>query len=342
MNFLQDSIDLFKGRKASHMGAHQYVPHAGKRNGKPTSGDKLWAETEAQHNISAKAMFNEETVLLRQAASEIHHFLPQGLPVVDLGPGTVQAFKNKVLPLIQALQSEQYIPVDESIVFLQDLFRMEGIKGHYSIRPLIDNFFENESPYHEGSALVCSFGSTISNIESPIGDELPEESLIQGLYRLALAASDGALLVAFDSNQNGEAIQEYYRLHALFQLNIFDRMAVDLPMKDFDPLAFDYEPVWIPSSGQLAHTAIVTRDIAFEIDGQPITLTKGQKLHLKNSYKFTPTFFEKACHALQLDILRVWGDSSNSKVYLLKLPPYAASLTIAHQFHHQHETRAVA
>lgn len=325
MNFLQDSIDLFKGRKTSHMGAHQYVPHTGMRHGKSTSGDKLWAETEAQHNVSSKAMFNAETVLLRQAASKINQFIPQGLPVVDLGPGTVQAFRNKVLPLMQAIRSEKYIPVDESIVFLQDLFHEEKVRNHYSIRPLIDNFFENESPYHDGSALVCSFGSTISNIENAISNDLPEESLIKGLYRLASAANDGALLVAFDSNQNGESIKDYYRLHALFQLNIFDRMAVELSMKDFDALVFDYEPVWIPASGQLAHTAIATRNTDFEIGGNSIHLEKGQRLHLKNSYKFQTAFFEQACHALQLDILRVWEDDSTSKVYLLRLPPYAAS-----------------
>ncbi len=341
MNFLQDSLDLFEGRKTSHMGAHQYVPHAGKRNGKPTSGDRLWAETEEQHNVSSKAMFNAETVLLRQAASKISQFIPQGLPVVDLGPGTVQAFRNKVQPLMQAIQSEQYIPVDESIVFLQDLFHSKDIKEKYSVRPMIDNFFENESPYHEGSALVCSFGSTISNIENPMSGNLPEEALIKGLYRMALAANDGALLVAFDSNQNGENIKEYYRLHALFQLNIFDRMAVELPMKNFDALAFDYEPIWIPASSQLAHTAIVTRNTDFEIGDKSIHLEKGQRLHLKNSYKFETAFFEKACRALQLDILRVWEDDSTSKVYLLRLPTYAASKTLVIPSH-SHTERAVA
>lgn len=323
MNFLQDSIALFEGRETSHMGAYQYAPHAGQRNGRATSGDKLWAEIETQHNVSSKAMFNAETVLLRQAASEIATFVPTGIPVIDLGPGTVRAFRNKVLPLMQALQSPQYVPVDESIAFLQDLFHAEDIKQHYNFRPLIDNFFENESPYHEGEALVCSFGATVSNIENPMSPDLPEKALIKGLKRLAAAAPRGAMMIAFDSNQDGEAIKTYYRMHALFQLNIFDRMKVELPVEDFDPLAFDYDPVWIPESGQLAHTVLATKDMTFQIADRTIHLAAGQRLHLKNSYKFTMAFFEKACAALGLDIVHIWQDESNSKVYLLKLPARA-------------------
>lgn len=328
MRFLQDSIDLFKGAKTSHMGVHQYVPHMGARYGKPTSGDKLWAETEALHNISAGAMFNSETVLLRQAALEIETYLPLGLPVVDLGPGTVQAFRNKVLPLMQALKSEQYIAVDESVVFLRDLIQAKDVRENYRVLPLIDNFFESKLPYHDGAALVCSFGSTISNIENPVSQNLPEEALTKGLSHLASAANNGALLVAFDSNQDGESIKDYYQLHALFQLNIFDRMAVELPMKNFDPLAFDYEPVWISSSGQLAHMAVVNCDMKFWIAEEEINLEKGQKLHLKNSYKFLPNFFEKACCRLGLDVMKTWEDSSKSKIYLLRLPPIATSQVI--------------
>lgn len=302
------------------MGTHQYAPHLGQRNGTPTSGDILWTAIETLHNASSKAMFNAETALLKRVAADIGEFLPLGLPVIDLGPGTVQAFRSKVLPLLQTLRSERYIPVDESVAFLRDLSYAQETVGNCSIHPKTDDFFCNDRPYHEGSALVCSFGSTISNIENPMSDVLPEGALLKGLYHLATAAKGGALLISFDSNQDGKSIKDYYQLHALFQLNIFDRMAVEFSMKHFNPLAFDYEPVWIPASGQLAHTAVVTTDMAFEIDEHRIHLQKGQRLHMKNSYKFFPPFFEKACDTLQLEILRVWENDSTSKVYLLKIP----------------------
>jgi uncharacterized SAM-dependent methyltransferase len=323
--FLQDSIDLFKGTKTSHMGPHQYVPHNGMRKGKPTSGDRLWAETETRHNVSSEAMFNAETTLLRQAATEIGDYLPIGLPVVDLGPGTVQAFRNKVLPLMRSLRSGRYIPVDESIGFLQDLMGAEDIKGKFEIHPLIDDFFVGTRRYSDEMSLVCSFGSIISNIENPISEELPEKSLAAGLVHLAAATNHGALLIAFDSSQDGESIKAYYQLHTLFQLNIFDRMAVELPLQNFDPLAFDYEPFWIPSSGQLAHMAVVNKDISFQIGEERISLKRGQRLHLKNSYKFTNEFFEKICLMSGFEIMKLWENTSKSKAYLLKLPPHLKS-----------------
>ncbi len=325
MRFLQDSIALFEGTRTSHMGAHQYVPHAGARHGKATSGDRLWAETEKRHSKFSSAMFNSEVALLKQAAADIRQFLPSGLPVVDLGPGTIQAFRNKVLPFMQALDSKRYIPVDESISFLRDLLYADDVRKAYAVSPLIDDFFENAFPYDEEAALVCSFGSTISNVEGPISEAPPEETLINGLRHLVSAANGGALLVAFDSSQNGQSIKNYYKLHALFQLNIFDRMAVELPMKDFDPLAFDYEPLWVPASGQLAHMAVVKKNMTFEIDGRRVFLEKGRKLHLKNSYKFSTELFNKACRALRLNILRVWENETDSKVYLLEIPSYAAN-----------------
>ena len=130
------------------------------------------------------------------------------------------------------------------------------------------------------------------------------------------------MLIGFDSDQNGEQIKAYFRKHALFQLNIFDRMVAELSIKgDFDPKAFSYEPEWIASSGQLVHTAIVNRDMAFKINETPIVLTKRQKLHIKNSYKFTPDFFEKCCEIVGLHVVYAWGDSSSAKVYLLRIEP---------------------
>ena len=322
MTFLQDSIDLFAGARGSHMGSHQYVPHKGVRLGKPTSGDLLWAEAEAQRITANGSMLNSEAILLQAVAKEIGDYLPHGLTVIDLGPGTVQAFKSKVLPLIQALQSNVYIPVDESTGFLREITNAKDLEKNLQIRPIVDNFFDSNLNYCDGKALVCSFGATISNIENPVSDTLPEAALVQGLLHLAAAAHQGALLVAFDSNQNGEAVKAYYKQHGVFQTNIFDRMAVELPVKNFDALAFDYEPLWIPASGQLAHMAVVNRDIDFSIGGKDISLKKEQRLHLKNSYKFTPEFFERACRIAGLKTIRAWADNSNSKAYLLELPPH--------------------
>jgi uncharacterized SAM-dependent methyltransferase len=223
---------------------------------------------------------------------------------------------------VHALQSKECVLIDESIAFLRQIAETESLGKNIKIRPVVDDFFENDTAYLEEQALVCSFGSTISNIINPISGTLPQEALVGSLSKLAHAANKGWMLVGFDSDQDGDRIKDYFRKHALFQLNVFDRMACELPIAgDFDPKAFSYEPEWIASSGQLAHVAIVNKDMQFNIGGTDISLRENQRLHIKNSYKFTTGFFEDCCRAAGLDVVRNWSNNSCAKVYLLKIQP---------------------
>lgn len=323
MTFLNDSIDLFSGAACSHMGPYQYDSHAGMRNGCSTSGALLWAKAEAERATATGNMVNAETNLLKTIANEISRYVPVNTPVVELGPGTITAFRNKTLSLIRVLNSPQCILVDESVAFLKQIYSATDLAG-LKFKPYIDNFLRNEDVYFEERALVCSFGSTISNIINPFSQEPPEESLTESLATMARAAYDGWLLIGVDTDQDGESIKAYFGKHGLFQLNVFDRMSVELPMEGFDPTAFDYEPLWLGSSGQLAHMAVVNRNIDFSLNGQRFSLKKNAKLHIKNSYKFKPEFFEQCCTNAGLEIINTWSDDSPARVYLLKLFPQEA------------------
>lgn len=225
------------------------------------------------------------------------------------------------MPIIRELESKHCTLVDESIAFLKQIVGSALTKG-IKIEPIVDDFFANEDAYLDGQALICSFGSTISNIVNPVSAELPQEALVDSLSKMALAANKGWMLIGFDSDHDGERIKNYFKKHALFQLNIFDRMVAELPIKgDFDPKAFTYKPEWVAASGQLAHIAIVNRDINFHVGKTPISLKKGQRLHIKNSYKFTPAFFECCCKLAGLEVVKAWSDDSSAKVYLLKILP---------------------
>lgn len=304
------------------MGADQYVEHKGMRGGRPTSGTLLWGQAEAERNRAAGNMVNAETNLLHKVADDIGKEVPHGITIVELGPGTATAFRNKTLPIVDRLESTTCILVDENIAFLEQIAAADGLRPDLHIKPVIDDFFVNETAYSEEPALVCSFGSTISNIVNPVSDLPPKAALVDSLAKLAHATSDGWLLIGFDSDQDGERIKSYFKKHALFQLNVFDRMAAELPITgNFDPEAFDYEPEWIVTSGQLAHMAIVSKDMKFRIGATEVELKKGQKLHIKNSYKFTPKFFEDCCKLAGLEMVKTWSDDSPAKIYLLKIQP---------------------
>jgi uncharacterized SAM-dependent methyltransferase len=302
------------------MGPEQYVAHKGTRDGKSTSGALLWALAEEERASAKGNMVNAETNLLRKVAEEIGNDVPDGIAVIELGPGTAAAFKNKTLPIIEKLQSDICVLVDESKAFLDQISSTEGLPHRIQIKSVIDDFFENDLAYFPEEALVCSFGSTVSNILNPISALPPRVALVDSLSKLAHAANNGWMLVGFDSDKDGERIKTYFRQHSLFQLNVFDRMACELPIQgDFDPKAFSYKPEWIAASGQLAHIAVVGKDMKFSIAGQHFFLNKDRELHIKNSYKFAPKFFENCCLEAGLEVLRVWSDDSSAKIYLLKI-----------------------
>jgi hypothetical protein len=52
-----------------------------------------------------------------------------------------------------------------------------------------------------------------------------------------------------------------------------------------------------------------------------ISLHKGQRLHMKNAYKYRPEFFENCCERIGLQVIRARADSSSAKIYLLKKLP---------------------
>lgn len=320
MSFIQSSIDLFLQNKRSHMGQYQFAAHSGMRGHILTSGAKLWSEAEAIRYADSKNMVRAEVNLLHIVAKEIRDFVPQGTPVVELGPGTAIAFENKTYPIIQATNSQECTIVDDSSEFLKQIIEKSSKLSPLNIKPVRDNFFENSFPYLDKQALVCSFGSTISNIVHHVSKELPEESLASSLSKMASAANEGWFLIGFDSDNEGNRIKSYFNKHALFQLNIFDRMAVELPIcGDFDPSSIRYEPVWIESSQQLAHMAVTSRQMKFSINNTNIILEKEQYLHIKNSYKFSTGLFEKCCKKAGLRVIRHWSSETFPvQIYLLR------------------------
>lgn len=330
MSFLRGSLDFLTGKRSSHMGTYQYVDHAGMRGNVSMSGAKLWAEIEASElKASGSNLMSSDERLMQHVSSEIHAYLPEGLPVLEMGPGTVSAFGKKMLRVLMALRSIHYICVDESSAFLRELAMSPALAG-FKVVPILDDFFEGRQCYFEEEdrpALVCLLGGTIGNMPSPVSDRRPKEALVNHLSLLAQRIHDGWLLVSYDANHDGEGIKEYYSHHTLFHLNVFDRMAVELPLEgDFDPCAFDYEPLWIPSSGQAAHMAVVLRDMTFSLGGRKIELKQGQRLHLKNSFKFPPAFFASCCAQAGLDVVKTWTDPSQTSVCLLRKRPQAMAL----------------
>lgn len=295
------------------MGVHQYSDHAGMRGGRSMSGARLWAEAEAQREVEYSLgdpnKLGAELVLLGEVAQSLRTYVPVGTDVIELGPGTLRAFKKKTMPLLRALDSKNCYIVDKSAAFLHDI-KIGITRDKVSIHSIEADFFQdgNKALLSEHPALACAFGGIISNLVAPLCNSLPTEVLVSTLQNFVKTISEGWILVAFDSSNDRDEITTYYEKHALFQLNIFDRMLVELPMAgDFDPSVFIYQTEWRPTSRQLAHLAVAARNMEFKLGEESFFLQQGQKLHLKNSYKFAPDFFESCCTAAGLKLTARWS-----------------------------------
>lgn len=321
-DFLRDSLALFEGRRVAHMGPHQYADHAGRRAGISMAGARLWtqaeAEREAAHQSGLANKHGAELDLLAMVAGDLARSVPRGTTVIELGPGTPRAFRRKTLPILRAVGAPRCVVVDRSAAFLRGIAAAVA-EGEPPVIAVEDDFFASRGPYHGGSspALVCSFGGTISNLIAPLSDEFPQALLAETLAAFARAVSSGWLLTAFDADQRDEDVVAYYAAHADFQMNVFYRMAVELPIAgDFDPDAFVYRPSWRPAAGQLAHMAEAQRAMTFTLGGAAISVQAGQAFHLKNSFKIQPALFEASSRVAGLRLEQVWS-RGNSYCYLL-------------------------
>lgn len=330
MSFLQGSIDLFTGKRSSHMGAYQYADHSGTRNGKNMSGAKLWAEIEAgEINATETNLFSAEERLIRTIGREIGDHFPFHSSILEMGTGTPNAFKKKTLLIMMALRSTEYICVDESAEFLNILSTDKALAS-FKVHPILSNFFEGDELYFDKpnkDALICMFGSTIGNIISPLSEKAPKQALIEHLSTIAKSISKGGLLVSFDTDTDGKKVKDFYNRQEAFQLNTFFRMEAELPISgDFDPNGFTYQANWIQSSGTLAHMAVASRDMTFTIGGKELSLAAGQSLHMKNSFKYSKSFFEECASEAGLEVIEKWQDDSPTCMFLLNVPEQAAEI----------------
>jgi len=128
MKFLKDSLSFFLGKRSSHMGLYQYEAHPGSCQGKSMSGASLWEQIEnAETHKENATIFSSEEALIQTLVGELMRYIPLGTPLVEMGIGTPRAVKRKALPIMNALFTTDYVCVDASCAFLQNLKQIEKL-----------------------------------------------------------------------------------------------------------------------------------------------------------------------------------------------------------------------
>ena len=298
--FLIDSIDLFLGRRTSHMGAHQYADHGAMRNNFRMSGALGWKRYE--HDCPSYYVLSCERYMIHEIAPQLSNYVALGTSMIDLGTGTIEAVQTKSLPIVRGLQSDVYVPIDASLKFCSEAGGVIQKELPFTrIQPSVENFFSNNvEPAIGAPALGFLGGITIGNIEAPMSIKKPTKALINTMKNLGCIVGGGWLLLSTDANQSERENKVMYNENGLFEINTFDRMAHELPIRGLDPTSIVYDPIWIEESGQLAHTAVATRNMSLSINSTEFTgvieIKKDDRFHLKNSFKYTDDYFLTCAH----------------------------------------------
>jgi len=304
--FFDDMLDLFSGLNGGHVGKYIYDD---------SNWNKIVQESKDYYIPRA------DKDLVESARADLQDLLPQGLPYIDYGVGGVASIQQHVLPIMRQLGSKEYCGID----FCQKLLRqIEGLTEEFApagIKTLNMDFFANSyPPVSDRPALGVMNGLTLSNMYGTLRDNDVQGSLARVIKNLSRLAGKGWLLLTIDTNQDETLLKKAYvtPLNAKLYLNVFSRMATQLPNSGFDPAGFIYEPEWHPKLHLFAHCARVTQDQSFSLGDYQFEIKAGQKFHLLNSYKFSQTFFESCCAKANQAIVKVWHHETPMKLYLLK------------------------
>ncbi|WP_245453618.1 L-histidine N(alpha)-methyltransferase [Aminobacter sp. MSH1] len=338
MNFTQIALQLFTHGYSFGFGAEQYADHRGiDSKGRSMSGAHLWAKAEAArledalHGRSVN-MVSAEIELARTMATRVRGYvrptglLDKGVSVLEFGPGTVMAFREKTFPVVRELVGRQgrCILIDNSDLFLNQLRDAYGDRIA-RLTLITENIFSGRrfAGWNE-PAFMLMFGRTFGNLDAKASDEAPYKDAARTLRDLAKAAPAGWFAVSIGSNLDGERAKAYYEAHPEFQVNVFFRMAAEMEIEGrFNPEAFRYEADIRGSAEflQVVHTAVLQEDLSFKLAYEPFDLKAGTRFHLKNSFCFSRGFMEESAQLAGLRPVDFLSDGHGSDLHVFAKPP---------------------
>ena len=225
-----------------------------------------------------------ETALLEARIDEMAALLPKGGAVVEFGSGS----STKTPILLRAAQPRAYVPIDISGEYLRDsASRVDAEFPDIEVHPVEADFTKEVLLPKEidGLPRLGFFpGSTIGNF-------VPRSATDLLRHFRTILGTGAKLLIGMDRVKPVERLIAAYDdpegVTAEFNLNLLRRINRELD-GDIPVDAFRHQARWNDMLGRIEMHLMVTRDVAFAIDGQRFSFTKGQSIHTENSHKYGP------------------------------------------------------
>ncbi|MGE0109163.1 MAG: L-histidine N(alpha)-methyltransferase [Bdellovibrionales bacterium] len=294
--FLCDVLCFFAGAQSGQVDMHCYSEP--KHKDDLVCGGGLWERFVNAHE--AYYLFCDDPVLIQQNTPLLAELCGNARLFVDLGPGSLEAFEKKTLPILQAVVPVRYEALDLNEHFLRDVVsclhkRYPFTKACYRVA----NFFEEMLPLEENSLIFLS-GSTISNIKADLRFETATINLTKALAHFGDALIEGGYFVfTYDSNQDEDSIRRSYDHPAMaaHNTNFIQLVRRELPTEGLCEEDFMHVTEWVPENHLLKQLLVLKRDVSFGVAGHRFDLEAGTKLHVTNCFKFTDDLIRDAARA---------------------------------------------
>ncbi len=287
-SFLADTKSLFLEGKKDHMGSYLYSTPNPEIQDDPAKGEVYYMELISKN--SNYYLYREEIELINQVYPKMASYVPPEASIIEFGPGTDKAFKNKSLPFLKAVKNlKSYIPVDICQTYLDDSEAiLKEELPQVSVKTINSDFIKNVDLVKDFPNPVVFFkGSTITNLSI--------ENCLAFLTRIGQALQpNGLLIVGVDSNQNESSLRQAYDDGKMANLteSILYFINRDLPVTGFNPYGFQYLFNWDSEKHCVEHNVKATEDQEFVLDNTPVKVKQGQKFHLLSSYKYPIDYFQ--------------------------------------------------
>ncbi|MET4115456.1 L-histidine N-alpha-methyltransferase [Bradyrhizobium sp. JR1.5] len=223
-----------------------------------------------------------ERSIIASAVSEIAALAGPGRAVVEFGSGS----SAKTRLLLAETKPSAYVPIDISGEFLRQV--AAGLSHAFPGLPIYPTEVDFTHPFALPEEIASTarlgffLGSTIGNLTVPAAvDLLRAMAATLGVGSMLLIGIDrikeqDVLLPAYDDTQG---------LTAAFNLNLLHR--INRELGGSIPLgAFRHLALWNDVEARIEMHLEATRDVCFEVDGRPFSLSKGETIHTENSLKY--------------------------------------------------------
>ena len=247
-----------------------------------------------------------EMEILRDRASEIAQFTPQGSALVEFGSGSSRKAR---LVLAAAPGIAAYIPVDLSSKMLADEAQtLRRDWPHLRVIPVEADFSEPFTLPSDVAALprVGFFpGSTIGNFE-------PHEACAFMRHAGRMLGREAVLIIGVDLIKDADILNAAYDdaagITAKFNLNLLTRINRELGA-NFDPAAFSHHAFYNAERHRIEMHLASKKRQKVKVAGRVIDFRLGETIHTENSYKYSVESFLALARGSGWSPLATWSDT---------------------------------